>query len=319
MNIINWYTSYVTGIVRLSIKKISKHGYEIGNRYAGRPVSNRDEIAEAISCACINCTPYMVCRFGADELNTTIATIAYRNGLGSKLLEKSHRKRLIYYSAGLFPELQEIQLKFGDMMIEACNSADVLGVWNLLMEDYVIRNYTNRSLLLSRLNALEPWYNPSNPWTKSLKGKKVLVISPFVESIKKQYVRRKELFPGTDILPEFELKTVKAVISGGGQIDSRFHDWFEALDYMYNESMKEDFDIAILGCASYGFPLAARFKAAGKVAIQLGGATQLLFGIKGGRWDNHPVVSKFYNDFWIRPAPGEQFANTKIIENGCYW
>lgn len=40
---------------------------------------------------------------------------------------------------------------------------------------------------------------------------KVLVIHPFEDTIKSQYQKREKLFPGTDILPEFELKTLKAV------------------------------------------------------------------------------------------------------------
>ena len=36
------------------------------------------------------------------------------------------------------------------------------------------------------------------------------------------------------------------------------------------------------------------FKRAGKQAIQYGGALQVLFGIKGARWDNYPPYSKYY-------------------------
>lgn len=72
-----------------------------------------------------------------------------------------------------------------------------------------------------------------------------MVIHPFEESIKEQYVRRKELFPGTQILPEFDLKVLKAVQTSAGGQDDRFADWFEALEYMYNEAMKIDFDVAM--------------------------------------------------------------------------
>lgn len=75
--------------------------------------------------------------------------------------------------------------------------------------------------------------------------------------------------------------------------DERFSDWFEALDFMYHEAMAKDFDVAIIGCGAYGFPLAAKLKRAGKIAIHLGGVTQLLFGIKGRRWEN---AQKYYHD-----------------------
>ena len=57
----------------------------------------------------------------------------------------------------------------------------------------------------------------------------------------------------------------------------------------------------------------------GHVAIQMSGATQLLFGIKGRRWDTHPQISKLYNPAWVRPAPAEQPANKQAVEGGSYW
>jgi hypothetical protein len=65
----------------------------------------------------------------------------------------------------------------------------------------------------------------------------------------------------------------------------------------------KDFDVAIIGCGAYGFPLAAHLKRLGKKAIYMGGATQLLFGIKGKRWDNYRLISNFFNEHWVRPSP----------------
>lgn len=48
-----------------------------------------------------------------------------------------------------------------------------------------------------------------------------------------------------------------------------------------------DYDVAIVGAGAYSLPLAAHARDAGHAAIQMSGATQLLFGIKGKRWDDH--------------------------------
>ena len=53
-----------------------------------------------------------------------------------------------------------------------------------------------------------------------------------------------------------------------------------------------DYDVAIVGAGAYSLPLAAHARDTGHAAIQMSGATQLLFGIKGKRWDDHPVISK---------------------------
>ena len=88
---------------------------------------------------------------------------------------------------------------------------------------------------------------------------------------------------------------------------------------MEQEALNLDFDVAILGCGAYGFPLAARFKRAGKKAIHLGGATQIFFGIKGKRWDDMPFFSEMYNDAWVRPLSSETPTKAKSVEDGCYW
>ena len=48
-----------------------------------------------------------------------------------------------------------------------------------------------------------------------------------------------------------------------------------------------------------------------------GGALQLLFGIRGKRWDDHPIISKLYNDAWVRPE--ETLAHKEKVEGGSYW
>ena len=126
------------------------------------------------------------------------------------------------------------------------------------------------------------------------------------------------MFQNPDILPAFDLTVLRAVQTIAGETDDRFSDWEDALEYMYGEAMKIDFDVAIIGCGAYGMPLGARLKDSGKIAIHLGGATQLLFGIKGARWDNHPL-SRLYNDNWVRPLETETPKAAKKVENACYW
>jgi glycerol-3-phosphate dehydrogenase len=82
---------------------------------------------------------------------------------------------------------------------------------------------------------------------------------------------------------------------------------------------KASFDVAIIGCGAYGFPLAAHVKRIGKKAVHMGGATQILFGIKGARWNNHDFISFLYNEYWTAPNKQETPTKHKDIEGGCYW
>jgi hypothetical protein len=149
------------------------------------------------------------------------------------------------------------------------------------------------------------------------------VIHPQAEMIRTQYeTHREQIFAGTNILPLFELRVQKAVVTNAGETDERYANWFEALDSMYEEAMREPFDVAILGCGAYGFPLAAKFKAAGRQAIHMGGTTQILFGIHGKRWDedkNHSFLKQYYSDAWVRLGEKDRPKNAKAVEDGCYW
>ena len=174
-----------------------------------------------------------------------------------------------------------------------------------------------------RIN-LDGYYAPflwKNPWTKYLEGKKVLVVHPFVDSIKSQYENNREcLFDDPDVLPRFkELILVRAVQSIVGT-RTDYVDWFEALKHMEDEISQLDFDIALIGCGAYGMALAAHVKRMGKQAVHLAGWTQMLFGIYGNRGlRDQPAYAKFINGYWIRPSESEKPKGAEKVEGGCYW
>lgn len=221
-------------------------------------------------------------------------------------------------NAGFFPGTEEAGRRFADEMKDACGQVDLLCVWHNAMEDYAMKRYAG-DIQYGALTGIEPYYF-GNPWTRALAGKKVLVINPFADSIQRQYeTNREKLFSNPAVLPEFELRTLKAVQTIAGNRDPRFKDWFEALDYMEQEAMKIDFDVAIVGCGAYGFPLCARLKKHGKIAIHMGGATQMLFGVKGSRWENNPDFKNIINEYFVRPSAEEVPENAAKVEAACYW
>ena len=301
---------YVEDIIKRTLKKRSQPFY--GQHILQSLNDGNDCIAWHLEKG----EPFAAGRFGANELSIVIS---FLRGRGCGWYYNKKQTELFCNNAGFFPKNPLLFNEFAELMISTCANIDFIGVWDLPMEDYIIRNYMLKTGEIAPLRALEPWYVQDNPWTWQLKGKRVLVVHPFVNSIKEQYQKRKMLFPEGDFLPEFELKLIPAIQTSGGERDERFKNWFTALDYMHQKIMNETFDIAILGCGAYGFPLAVKIKEMGRQAIHMGGATQLLFGIKGKRWDNHPIVSRLYNENWIRPRENEYLKNMNQIENGCYW
>ena len=258
----------------------------------------------------------MISRFGSCEAAATAEGIGISLGIRHHFRKKTFRG--ITCNAGVFPADEQTILEFCQLSRESAAKIDLLGVWPTFMQDCLVNEVCAQQMKLTDLGNLEPFFSPT-PWTASLRGKKVLVIHPFKETIEKQYQMRTLLFENPNLLPEFELHVLKAVQTIAYEKDPRFSNWFEALEFMYREATKIDFDVAILGCGAYGMPLAAKLKESGKIAIHLGGATQLLFGIKGSRWDNFPEIRALYNEHWVRPSAEEKPKGAKQIEGACYW
>lgn len=314
-----WRNFWFHKIVRRNLFERFFH-YDIAMpRYAGKRVMGTHETNEWIRKKIESGEPFMVARFGNTELQNMVCfhrvCIKGQSDFSRKEFDKWFERLSIF--SGFFPSNEDLLEQFVEEMIKASKQVDLLAMWHCYMEDYMITEYLPDAKL-SYLVRIEPW-RASNPWSKALQGKKVLVIHPFDESIRRQYTKRKQLFPNPDILPEFELITLKAVQTIAGTVDERFQNWFEALEYMYREAMSIDFDIAILGCGAYGMPLAAKLKAAGKQAIHMGGATQLLFGIKGKRWVESPMVKINFNDAWEYPLETETPSGSNAVEGNCYW
>ncbi len=260
--------------------------------------------------------PFMACRMGSGEMRAFRRTREVKWKLRKELPEETLDSLCI--NAGFFPRDRELVMRFGDLMQESARQADLIAVWNgLAMENYVYDTFVPQAKRCF-LSGLEPFFC-GEPWTQALEGKRVLVIHPFEESIRNQYEKREELFEDRRILPDFTLLTLKAVQTIAGQQDSRFSDWFEALDYMKREALKIDFDVSVIGCVAYGFQLAARLKEAGHQVIHMGGATQLLFGIHGNRWDAREDYRTLFTDAWCRPADSERPESADKVEGQCYW
>lgn len=296
-------------MIKKSYSKIKK-AYIKSSEYKGKEILSGEEGNNYIAQKIRKGNPFFVTRIGATELEV-LSYYLYKGGnFDNYIKEKAHKH------AGIFPETNNGLKEFSEVYLQSINLADCIGVWYNKNEGKVIKKQ-NSNCQLTELRALEPYYW-DNPWSKCLSGKTVLVIHPFKDSIEEQYKRREKIFKGESLLPKFNLKVMKSIQSMKGN-QNDFKAWVEALNYMKACIDKIDFDIAIIGAGAYGLPLGEHIKLIGKQAIHMGGSTQILFGVKGKRWDNHPVISKLYNDSWIRPNKSELYTGASKVEGGCYW
>lgn len=274
--------------------------------------------------------PCMICRFGSvemealltylniiDDSNSLLKCVRYITGKNGRFWWEHHTKNAMAINSGFFPTTNSYLNRFGERYINDIKNIDVLGSW--MVDEIRLQETFFPTAVRIQLSYLEPYYY-QNPWSEVLRGKTVLVIHPFEESIQSQYTKRKVLFKDDRVLPDFELKTLKAVQSiANNQVN--FSNWFEALDYMCERVANIEFDVAIIGAGAYGLPLASFVKKVGKKSVHLGGATQLLFGIRGKRWEEEDrnFYRQLFNEHWVRPLPSEMPPNFQKVEDGIYW
>ena len=258
--------------------------------------------------------PFLVGRLGhAESVVAGAALMIDKMRVGKWFFDRIKHK--IYENEEFWPVNDQLVLEFGRMFSDKIREFDVYVCWNIFLERYFSKYIARQDIATVDFYALEPFCY-ADPWSGGLKGKKVLVICPYPKTVQRQYEKRKLLWYDKRILPDFELSVLKSVY--GRQSAPGCATWFDALDKMYNEAMRIEFDVAILACGPFAVPLGGRFKRAGRSAIIMCGVTQILFGIKGKRWDDRPYVSKFYNEHWVRLDQQELPDFAKKVEKGCY-
>lgn len=261
--------------------------------------------------------PCMISRLGSAELTVLLNTQFIREGKMNEWNMDRIREGLFRMNA-VFPAEFATLERFSDVYFSAMPSIDALAVWYNYGEQLMHQKYFSSASLFP-IESLEP-FRFNEPWSRALKNKKVLVVLPFELSVKNQFANRSQLFSDKDVLPDFEL-TIYRPFNSYTDIPDEGKNWFDYLEKMKQDISLIDFEIALIAAGPFGLPLAAAVKASGRKAVHVGGALQLLFGIKGNRWEERPEFAAFMNEHWVKPSANEIPA-TEIkekIDNSSYW
>ena len=271
--------------------------------------------------------PAMFSRLGTSELHIILNYLGqhkrffekfnnYIRGIYPEFWWGKYAKEDIFQQSGFFSNDGPGLEKFAQLYLQCIPEIDVLLTW--LKGERHLDKYFNPAISKTYIYDSEPYFDKMMPWTMALENKKVLVIHPFEDSIRDQYKKRELLFADGRVLPNFELKTIKAFQTIKGNKPS-FNNWFEALDNLKQKIDEQDFDIALIAAGAYGLPLAAHVKSIGKKGVHLGGFLQLIFGIRGARWEQCKYHTPFVNEYWKFPYQHEYPANYKKLDHGSYW
>lgn len=299
------------------------------------PIIPNYAVSERIGDAIRNKRPFSVGKVGSIEAETVSAfhqlNFKNRQTFGWSIGNYPPRiKDQINKNAGVFPNDRQGLDAFSRLYQHSMGACDILSMsysWLIpeLGEHISGVRGSKKNQMSCRISATEPFFE-EDPYTKYLSGKRVTVISPFTESMKSQVMRR-ELIWGSrveDYLPETtEWRFIRAPLSAG-LVKPVDKDW----DSMISRLTKECFppgeedtwpDVVLSGFGPGGLCLNEEAKTRGKVGISLGGSLQLLFGIRGKRWDTHSDFKKIFNEHWVRPSGEERPPTKELVERGCYW
>jgi hypothetical protein len=259
--------------------------------------------------------------FTAGKMGVTEGKILY-HFLVHKQIDKNSLHEGFLHS-GIFPETEETVNYFCNVYLESLKCLNIAPRWCtciLPFEEQIYNKY-NPECYNTRLQDLEPYYF-DKPWSHNLQDKKVLVISSFTKSIEYQYPNFENIWSGY-LKKNFILETLKFPfcigLTNDGEME-KYGNYKNCLEHYKNIISKKDFDVCIIGAGAYALPLCSYIKnEMNRTSIHLGGATQILFGILGNRWNAHNNIQRHVNKLWKKPFPEEIPINCQLMEGGCYW
>lgn len=243
----------------------------------------------------------------------------------------------LHLGAGIWPKTDESFDAWAKEYMETLGLLDGLAAgWYRPLADSesALLDFAAPNAFRTPLRSLEPYYAiPNHRWTRQLAGKKVAVVSSFADTIAKQTgdsVQMHSIWRGLEepetILPFsttwIPIRTyfTKEVSQGDmTEWPMSLHNWDEAADYIVKKVVASGASIALIGCGGLGMIIGGRLRKAGISVVVLGGAIQVLFGIKGRRWASHEIISNFWGPAWVWPDESETPTGSFNIEGACYW
>ena len=221
--------------------------------------------------------------------------------------------KMMYSNAGFYGD-NDALLSWKKKYMSSIVNAD------LLMNVYTCNSFTITSKLLMDVGLFKDtipyWEEDLSFWLDVLDDmadikQEIGIISYFADEMKSQQ-KHLDKIHNRKISNKFSYIQTYNTCGGGPH-----KDFFETLEIMKKKIDKSTADYFLVSCGCYGLLLCDYIKDKGKNAIYVGGQLQLLFGLKGARWDERKNISKLYNKYW--KYPNKKPKNYKTIEGGCYW
>jgi hypothetical protein len=279
-------------------------------------------------------TPFFIGRNGSTEQAALSFWFTFRK---SGVTWPYHLRRNLYIGAGVWPPTDESLDKWAQEYMKALGLVDCIAAgWYKPFSDSesAILDYAAPQAFRTTLRSLEPYYTiPKFRWTRQLTGKRVAVVTSFFKTVSEQTRSPEHIYSIWNSLKEPETilpstttwipirtyYTSEVAMGDSTEWPAGIYNWEDAVNYTVESVMASGATVAIIGCGGLGMIIGARLKELGISVVIMGGAIQVLFGIKGRRWEKHNVISKFWGPSWVWPRDDETPTGAFNLEGACYW
>ena len=281
--------------------------------------------------------PFIVPRIGVYETEFAwIGDIWYKTQDASPETRDFIQKRtmILQQNSGISVKTANHIMEFSQKYLEAFSNCEIYAGWEKHggaykhikdSHDYVVGHAgKKRKMVWSKIFDIFH-YIYGTPWTHALSGKRILIVSTFADTIRKQIAIRQHLYDDVDLFPDCSFECIRppqthGFISATPDKNDYFGVYLETFTKQLDD-IKDTYDVALVACGGYGNLVCNHIFKSGKSAINVGGVLQMYFGIAGNRWyRNSPeIIQLFLNEYWTRPSPEERPAGAESIENACYW
>lgn len=243
---------------------------------------------------------------------------------------KRFEERLLFHGlkqVGIFPATPSYYLEYNKFYMEHVRNLDCLGLFNYPREIRLIQYYQLKNKFVFFVDQEPDKSSPSredNCYLQYFRDKKILLVCPFGHFLKQRATQeifegvwsktgKKWFYPAQVDSVEFPYGFSRETQEKYPTATDLYHDIVSEID-------KKDFDVALISAAGLAIPIASYIKNLGKVAIDLGGHQQFLFGVMGKRWrDKTDFRQKYLNEHWV-DMPDYYKPNEKdVCDQGAYW
>jgi len=219
----------------------------------------------------------------------------------------------MYTNAGFVGDEKEF-VKWKNDYIRALLNCDTI------LDVYTCASFAICGDLITKLNLWKPtlpYLEEILPWVELINlmadadPRPISIVSYFADEMKEQSKILDKIYPNIKINNNFNFIKTNNTIKGNenGTYSSNLKNYISKIK-------STDSKYYILGVGCYGLPLCNAIKDMDRTAVYMGGMIQLLFGLKGKRWDEREEICKYYNENWHYPE--RKPVNAEKVEGWCY-